>query len=130
MRYVINIGSQRSEEQWRKDPGSEAAGLYDPVIWREARAALRAVGFRINYVTVRNVDRPESTYVVDLDTTPIQPGEVYAKLHAVAVALHQDCIAVRVRTPGYGKPAVIGEALVGPGRAKWEPFNPDLFEDL
>lgn len=118
MRYVINIGSQRSEEQWRKDPGSEAAGLYDAVIWREARAALRAVG------------RPESTYVVDLDTTPIQPGEVYAKLHAVAVALHQDCIAVRVRTLGYGKPAVIGEALVGPGRAKWEPFNPDLFEDL
>lgn len=138
MRFIINIGSERSATQVKADPYQDDVKFWSSVHWREARAALRAVGFLIiKHEAILPVHDPEfrvqpdteTTYVVELDVSRIPPGEVYLRLHAVASALHQDCIAVRVFV-GDKIRRVLDEQLIGPAADAWKPFNPAYFKEL
>lgn len=133
MKFIINIGTARSEAQVSADQ-DQAQVITGIVSWREARAALRAVGFRIQayrFVPPDYMDpSKEGTHIVTLDATPIQAGMVYASIYGVARALHQDCIAVRVEVPSRwpnGGVRVLDSKLIGPAADKWEPFNPAYF---
>lgn len=128
MKFTINIGSKRSPKQAVRDPDEWVSSIL-PVAWREARAALRAVGFKIHGINiVPGVD--EATYVVGLDASDVPAGEVYMRLHAVSIALHQDCIAVRAYDDHYTPAVKVHECLIGPDAAAWAPFNPEYFKEL
>lgn len=139
MKFTINIGADRSPAQVAADPYQDDVRYWSPlsaVAWREARAALRAVGFLIQKHDVILEAAPtcdETTYAVVLDTSRIPPGEIYSRLYAVANALHQDCIAVRVEVPSRlpnGTSRVLDEKLIGPNAKAWEPFDPKYFKEL
>lgn len=129
MKFIINIGTERSQALLLEDFLDD--GIKSSlVLWREARAALRAVGFKINRCHfVPPNDDEEGTHVAELDVSRIPPGEVYIRLHSVAAALHQDCIAVvpvdDYFNPGYRLPG----HLIGPRADKWGEFNPEYFKD-
>lgn len=129
LRYTINIGDQRSKAMLAAD--QDALPSYPVTVhWREARTALRAVGFGIKAVRYHVPDFvSEGTHVVELDASLIPSGEVFTRLYGVANALHQDCIAVRVRDWSKGNP-VLHEALIGPRRDAWLPFNPAFFQEV
>lgn len=131
--FIINIGIHRSRDQLLADVS--AGGPCDaPVTWREARAALRAAGFyivRYKAPVPAPVGSLEPCHLVELDARDIPVGEVYTRLHGVARALHQDCIAVRAYSVRHtDKPRLLGEALVGPSRERWLPFNADYFVEF
>lgn len=130
LHYTINIGDRRSQVliDADKEAGAPLA-LRGDVLWREARVALRAVGFLIKTYQHKASVASEGTHVVELDASQIPAGEVFSRLYGVAKALHQDCIAVRVRDWTRGNP-VLHETLVGPRRDAWWPFNPEFFVEV
>jgi hypothetical protein len=134
MKFTINVGADRSPAQVQAD--AFKGDVLGYVHWREVRAALRAVGFLVaKHSTLialgASPEDQEDTHIVELDVSRIPPGEVYSRIWSVAYALHQDCIAVRVRDDSYRDPhPVVHEVLVGPCADKWAPFNPAYFKEL
>lgn len=70
------------------------------------------------------VEGPEPTLVVRgaLVSWPWSPASDSVKLHALAVGLHQDCLAV-VNDEGHG-------FLVGPGAREWGKFDSAFFYEM
>lgn len=105
MRFILNIGLDVQATR------TLAADV--------ALQVVRASDFiTTKWMTV--VSDTEPTLVVEVDYLGTHALLCWQALHQIAVDLHQDCIAVH-------RPLTGGGALVGPGREKWGPFNPEFF---
>lgn len=106
--------------------GLDIAGKANLQSQRDSRAEfaldfLRANGITQNILGARRAQSAtEDTLVVELNVSSGAEQRLRDTVHALAVSLEQDCIAVYNATGWSGE-------LVGPNAAAWGEFNPDYF---
>lgn len=107
--YTLNIGLVPSKYSSRKENITRA----------EVMAAVRGAGFKVrSHRIAQSTTEPTSILVVE----PTHPF-ISTACYNIAVALAQDCIAVRNDDNGFGY-------LAGPNAEEWGSFNPEYFIDF
>lgn len=90
----------------------------DALTNRQAFDAVRRSGLTVRRVVL--LIRPKKETTVWFTVEARSTGALRSAVHSAAVALQQDCIAVRYRD-GSGD-------LIGPAAAKWGSFDPAYFQ--
>lgn len=118
LRMILNVGKQTSERF-----GHPTYQIADTRIHSE----LQARGFTVRQYEVRESNTEPTAIVLVQDDEPFRALSVRERLHHLAVALHQDCVAAVPVVHGTTLAHIDHGVLIGPHADAWGAFDPQFF---